>query len=231
MCNFFKPKNKNIAEVKETETQEVQKETEEIDEDEWEWIEGYKGTDSNMQGFDGFQFELNKEFTKEGEIVICSNGFHFCQELKDTLHYRTLLESRFFKVKALVNMTELIEQRRFVTGRYDKKLVAKKIILTEEVGFEELFPCIKMKYTYVETEQDWEKLKKVGYKQYRRDYFIEHMKDSMFGESFLCILYDEIEKMKYDLLGSTINFAQVLKDENISKDMATYLILKHARGE
>lgn len=237
MCKLFKQNAKSITENKEPEIQQVQKETEE-EIGKWEWIEGYKGTNINMQGYEDFQFELNTEYTQEGKIVLCENGFHFCETLRDTLNYNNLLDSRFFKVKALVNMTEMKQQKQLIKSKNSysfytpnlNKFAAKKIILTEEVSFDELFPYIKNHYYYVETEQDWQKLKKVGYEQYKRDYFFEKMKDSIFGETFLCILYDKIKENGL-YIEKTIKFSQALKEENISKDMATYLILKHVKGE
>ena len=145
VMDLFKPKEKEVFE-------KLQKEAKEItppsppEPDEWAWVEGYKGTDANMQCH-GFQYELNKEHCIEGEVVLCRNGFHYCRKLEDVFNYYSLYDSsnnRFFKVKALINLTELKrkqERDKEERNRYyssssfyhspimDTKFVAKKIIL------------------------------------------------------------------------------------------------------
>lgn len=210
--------------------------------DEWVWIEGYKGTDSEMKCKNDFQFELNKEYTVEGEIRLCNNGFHFCKELEDVFSYYTLnSKSRYFKVKALVNLTQIEKQKELLRKQYqerypythvcyptkDDKLVAKTIILTEEVCFKELLPHIQKRFYYIETEDDWNLVNKLGYDKYKRHYFINKMDGLGFGETFLNVLYDE--HLNDNHLDSAIKFAQALKEENVSKDMAVYLLLKHCK--
>lgn len=40
---------------------------------------GYKGTDKDMR-CQGFQFELGRWYEMpEGDLVLCSRGFHFCK--------------------------------------------------------------------------------------------------------------------------------------------------------
>ena len=70
--------------------------------EEWIWVEGYKGVDQNMQGYKGFQYELNKEYSVDGEVEECKNGLHFSLKLDDVFHYKNCLTHRFFKVKAYV---------------------------------------------------------------------------------------------------------------------------------
>ena len=186
----------------------------------------------------GFQYELNKEYTIEGEIILCDNGFHFCKKLENVFNYYELKNNRFFKVKALVNMAEITEMKRqkalnLYGYRHphsyylaDDKLVAKKIILTEEVSFEELLPYIQRRYNYVATESDWKLLNEIGYEKYKMQYFLNQMKDSGFSETFLLVLFKEASGSYLD---SIVEFARALKEENVSKDMAVYLILERAR--
>lgn len=87
----------------------------ELPDDEYIWVEGYKGTNSEMMCRD-YQFELNKEYTIEGEPKICSNGFHFCIELKDVFDYYTFdtiknYHNRYFKVKCLVKKEDYIRSK------------------------------------------------------------------------------------------------------------------------
>ncbi len=48
---------------------------------------GYKAFDENLVNRYGKKFELNYEYTIEGEIKFGSHGFHFCTNLEDTLRY------------------------------------------------------------------------------------------------------------------------------------------------
>ncbi len=62
-------------------------------------IIGYKVTDKDMKCRD-VQFTMNKKHSVKGDIVICSNGFHFCKELKDCFNYYTFTpENRVFLVE------------------------------------------------------------------------------------------------------------------------------------
>lgn len=168
---FFKKKEdsieqapvSNIAESKETPPIEEAKE--EIKE-EWIWVEGYKGTDENMKCRD-FQFTLGEEYTKDGEIIMCANGFHFSPTLKQTFEfYLPKNGNRFFKVKALINKNQLVKikadpvlyswMNSYTTAakdlepKYeivpmrltDNKLVAKSIILLEEISTDEIIKTL-----------------------------------------------------------------------------------------
>lgn len=119
-------------------------------EEEWVWVEGYKGTDRNMCCRD-FQYEMNKQFDmpEDTEIKECENGFHLCLTLNDTFkYYRVVDGNRFFKVKALVRKvdeekygTTLRDGWGFVIGECDK-LVAKSIIFLEELTIDEIIDAI-----------------------------------------------------------------------------------------
>lgn len=206
--------------------------------DRYGWIEGYKGTNSKMQCANDFQFELNKEYSIDGEAELCENGFHFCFRLEDVFRYYYFnTENRFFKVKAYINISEFERQQQRNIECYDyyrgskmlDKFVASKIILTEELGYQELRKYIEDKYFYATTEQYWERVKQIGYDKFKLEYFMEGMKDSMFGENFLLVLFNEIKNTF--LFERTINFAKSLQDENVSKDMAVYLILQHIKDK
>lgn len=115
--------------------------------EEWIWVEGFKGTDKNMQGYDNFQYELNKQFDMPEEAVIeeCHCGFHFCLNLRDVrLYYDIKDNNRFFKVKALVRKKDYENYNSYYTfGRYSfnssNKLAAKSIVLLQELSNEEIF--------------------------------------------------------------------------------------------
>lgn len=180
------------------------------------WVDGFKATKSDMTCRD-FQYELNKEYIHNGEVSVCNRGFHFCPKLKNVFNFYDLEDkNRFFKVKALVY------KKDFGDG-YNDKYAAKKIILTEELGFSELQKYICEKYQLIKTEDDWNTVQSEGYEEFRRNIFLNEMKQSGFGEAFINVIFDECCE---DNEAEIIKLAKALKEEKISKDMAAYLILK-----
>ena len=61
-------------------------------------IISYKGFDENMQCRD-FQYEVGKEYKKEGNIKCCERGFHACESPMEVWDYYDMLTSRFAKVE------------------------------------------------------------------------------------------------------------------------------------
>ena len=69
-----------------------------------EVITAFKGFDKNLQ-CRGYQFEIGKTHTHEGEVEACSSGFHSCENPFDVLNYYPLISddgslNRFASVKA-----------------------------------------------------------------------------------------------------------------------------------
>ena len=117
--------------------------TENRDTEEWVWVTGYKGTDKDMKCRD-YQFELGKKFDMpEGEkIVLCSSGFHLCNELQNVFKYYKVGEgNRFFEVRALVRRYNKNGYYSF-GHRYDK-MVAKSIEFVRELTVDEIFEHIQ----------------------------------------------------------------------------------------
>ena len=111
-------------------------------EEEWIWVEGYKGTDKNMQ-CRGLQFELGTQYNMpEGqEIVECRSGFHLCVKLQDVFDYYSIGDgNRFFKVKALVRKadTKRYESNYLSYFGYTSKLTSKSIIFLSELTADEI---------------------------------------------------------------------------------------------
>lgn len=75
-------------------------------EQDWIWVDAYKGTDSNMR-CKGKQYRMNVEDTYGDKVVLGSKGYHVCTDLKHCFKtYDYNFSNRFFKVKALVNAKE-----------------------------------------------------------------------------------------------------------------------------
>lgn len=129
-----------------TVTDEVKEEKPETPEEEYIWVEGYKGTDRNMKCRD-YQYELGKKFSmpEDAEIEVCDSGFHLCPELGQVFDYYSIGNgNRFFKVMALVpkKQTENKIETTWFGVTYEKKpekYAAKEIIFMSECTPDEIF--------------------------------------------------------------------------------------------
>jgi hypothetical protein len=116
-----------------------------IEEEEWIWVDGYKGTDSDMT-CRGYQYELGKQCDMpEGEEVKdCFSGFHLCLKLEDVFGYYSIGNGhRFFKVRALVRKKDADRYGFHNRYNYNDKLAAKSIIFTEELSVDEVFDAVR----------------------------------------------------------------------------------------
>lgn len=75
-------------------------------EQEWIWVDAYKGTDANMM-CKGKLYRMGVEDTYGDKVVLGSKGYHVCVDLKHCFKtYDYNFSNRFFKVKALVKASE-----------------------------------------------------------------------------------------------------------------------------
>ena len=49
-------------------------------------MKGYKGFNSDLTCLD-FQYEVGKTYHQDGDLQVCSNGFHFCKNLTDCFEF------------------------------------------------------------------------------------------------------------------------------------------------
>ena len=99
-------------------------------EQDWIWVDAYKGTDANMV-CKGKQYVMNVEDTYGDKVVLGSKGYHVCTDLKHCFKTHDYnFSNRFFKVKALVNAKDY--QYR---NPNNTTLVAKAIKFVEEVTY------------------------------------------------------------------------------------------------
>src|SRR5574343_432664 len=86
-------------------------------------MRGYKFMESDMT-CRGFQYEIGKEYSLKDELMICRNGFHFCENPFDCLEYYDNIEGdkRLFLVEATGDVI-----------RTDDKSVTNKIKIIEEI--------------------------------------------------------------------------------------------------
>lgn len=221
---FKKKEDNNSGLANVIEPIEPKKET--IMEEDWVWIEGYKGTDKDMK-CRGFQFELGKMFTYEGTLVGCKSGFHLCPELKDCFdYYKIGGGNRYFKVRALINthQTYSVEMPSFYsysikTGLMidTDKRVAKTIEFLEEISPEEI-----IKIQYPDSYQAMSEKLKMNIIQYGP------------GEAFKMQSIDELketniystEMVNIIVAHNKIELAYALAKENVSHDTRLNILFK-----
>ena len=114
----------------------------------WIWVEGYKGTNKDMQGHGDYQFEIGKRYDMPTNVEIraCHSGFHLSLNMKDVFkHYQIGKGNRFFKVKALVREEDFNKYGKekehkswFDSTHYDK-LASQSIEFIRELTIDEIF--------------------------------------------------------------------------------------------
>ena len=125
-----------------------------VEEEEWIWVKGFKGTDKNMRCQD-YQYELGKQFDLDEDVepVVCFKGFHFCKKLENVFeHYKIGDGNRFFEVEALVKKSGWVNEiKKNSTRNYhdpysyllgfisDDKYAAKSIRFIRELTVDEVF--------------------------------------------------------------------------------------------
>jgi len=88
---------------------------------------GYKATDANMRCH-GFQFVLGEWAEASGDLLLCKNGFHFCEKASGPRCYYGAVNARVFKVEA-----EDVLKSEFQAGT-DYKRVCRRVRLVEEIS-------------------------------------------------------------------------------------------------
>ena len=93
-------------------------------------IIAYKGFDENLK-CRGFQYEIGKEYVHDGEVELCSSGFHACTNPFDVLDYYGANGKNRFCV---------VEQYGTIKSEdIDSKQSSSKIKIKAEIGIAGLF--------------------------------------------------------------------------------------------
>ena len=139
-----------------------------IEEEEYVWVKGFKGTDKDMRCKGDYQYELGKQFDLDADVEpeICSKGFHFCKDLESVFRYYKIGDgNRFFEVEALVkksapesknksNVCAGLDQWSKMYMSFapkEDKYVAKSIRFVRELTVDEVFEAVSNKEV-----QEWE---------------------------------------------------------------------------
>ena len=130
-----------------------------IEEEEYVWVKGFKGTDKDMRCKGDYQYELGKQFDLDADVepVTCSKGFHFCKDLESVFRYYKIGDgNRFFEVEALVKKSALESKNKSnVCAGLDQwpkmymsfapkedKYAAKSIRFIRELTVDEVFDMV-----------------------------------------------------------------------------------------
>ena len=93
-------------------------------------VKGFKGFNQDLT-CRGFQYEIHKTYEYDGDIELCSQGFHFCRKLRDVHTFYNLKKSRICEIKA---------DGKIIDG--DKKSVCARISIIRELSREEIDAAI-----------------------------------------------------------------------------------------
>lgn len=196
----------------------------------WIWVEGYKGTDKDMKAHGDFQYELEKQYDYEGEIEVCKQGFHFCRDLIDVFnYYEVKFGHRFFKVKALVKESDYEKYGGCIristswglalvnSGQRINKLVAKSIILEEEVSKTDVIMayCDYKPLCKNLPEEYWDTMIRNGYPAAYEDWQVDNLIKAGYSPVFAKCLYHD---------GKTEKALAIADQEGVSMDMKVWYI-------
>lgn len=196
---------------------------EESKDEEWIWVEGYKGTNKDMRCRD-YQFEIGKQFNmdEDAEIKVCERGFHLCPELSDVFRYYDIGDgNRFFKVSALVRKNDYENPTschsfgfNYFTQRVDK-FAAKSIIFLDEIGPDEVFEAAHKPFT-----TDWT----IDDKKRAMETSIRKVKERMVEEKLIEIGYSPVFA-KYCVTNGKYDVAYAVGTQpELSMDMKVFAI-------
>ena len=116
-----------------------------LEEEEYIWVKGFKGTDKGMRCKGDYQYELGKQFDLDADVepVTCSKGFHFCKDLESVFRYYKIGNgNRFFEVEALMKKSAFESKNK---SNYDDKYAAKSIRFVRELTVDEVFEAVSNK--------------------------------------------------------------------------------------
>ena len=102
-------------------------------------MKGYKAFDSDLT-CRSMQYEVGKEYTHDGDISLCEQGFHFCEQLTDCYQYYDS-KSRICEVEALGEVKT--DDTKSVTDhiRIVRELTREEIVALANVGVDNTGIC------------------------------------------------------------------------------------------
>lgn len=221
----------NVGKTENTTPEETVQEPATEKEEEWVWVDGYKGMDKDMLCHGGFQYELGYRYDmgEDEPVETCRSGFHLCLTLEDVFQYVPVGNgNRFFQVRALVRKSEAdkygeTEYGRTIDGWITSshtinKLAAKSIEIIRELPADEIIGY----FGY----SDWED----KYKMMALDIDINAAISNMHTDNLVELGYTRpfaiwlTDNRKYEVAKA------VGSQEDLSMDMKCLMILIDRRG-
>ena len=211
--------------VKSEDTEKKTEDTKPFDKpvEKWVWVEGYKGTNKDLQGHGNYQFEVGKRYDMptDAEIVDCRSGFHLSLNMKDVFeHYKIGNGNRFFKVKALVREKDFNEygkdfgKRSWFGPDIRTKLASQSIEFIRELTVDEIFQDTEWK----EWSEEYKKLAIAG--------DLVDVKHMVQADELVTLGFSRPFAMYINDAGRFDKAKAVASQPNLSMDMKVYLIMK-----
>ena len=192
----------------------------------WVWVEGYKGTDKDMRCACDFQYELGGKYSMpREEVEECRSGFHLCLNMHDVQKYYSIGKgNRFFKVRALVRLSDKYKYGTYPWSKYDgyrygyrdpyNKLAAAEIEFLEELTIDEILENTIAK----DWEDEYKKMAiEAGLEVAKGTRHLDILMGYGYSKPFACYL---INNKKYDVAKA------VGSQPDLSMDMKCLMILK-----
>ena len=189
-------------------------------------MKGYKMMNSDMS-CKGFQYEVGKEYTLDGNLILCKRGFHFCENPFDCLKYYNNIkgDKRLFLVevtgdvitegdKSVTNKIKIIKEIKDIEKFFEENMDNFKVDLNYISMYQ------KLSEKFIEKHGDkliWEYISK---DQKLSEEFIEKHNDKLDWDNisiFQTLSEEFIEKYKDKLNWDNISTFQTLSEEFIEK--------------
>ena len=107
-------------------------------------MKGFKGFKKDLTCH-GLQFKEGETFEHNGEMKLCSSGFHFCENPIDVFQYYSPSTSRFMEIEG---------EDVSVETDGDSKRVCKKILIKKEISLKAM---IDASIKFIFSKVDWGK--------------------------------------------------------------------------
>ena len=183
-----------------------------IEEEEYIWVKGFKGTNKDMRCQNDYQYEFGKQFDLDADVepVICFKGFHFCKRLVNVFEYYKIGNgNRFFEVEALVKKSNWdSEQKKNRTrspyypygylpgfsGSNDK-YAAKSIRFIRELTVDEVFEVTSDEEVLGWTEEQKKRAMATSIQTVRKEFRVDELIKAGYSPTFA--KYISVEEGRY----------------------------------
>lgn len=218
---------KELTEVELPKEGECAKEVKTHKDEEWIWVEGFKGMEKDMT-CNEMQYEIGGRYVHEGDVKLCESGYHFCLNLKDVFgYYRLTNGRRYFRVRGLVRRNEVESYgdhvlKKFSWGgvysSYNDKVVAKEIIIEDELTSEEIFSMVDMS-DKVKGEEYFEIARRKGTDDAFTEWQCDQLTECGYSKPF-------VEMLRYMSTEKRNRAIAVGSEPDLSMDMKCWIIFK-----